>query len=305
MVTGNVCVPHNWQEFLREDRNKADVFAILAMHIETMQPDKTVITTHNEHVLSTNTRNKCPRPLQSWRGWYRMLVHAADAVNQGCQKIMIRTVDTDVVTITVSVIPSIDITELWVAFGTERHLRYIPVHSIALSLGAVKSKVLPMFHAYTGCDTVSFFANRGKKTAWDIWKTFDNLTEAFHSVIVDPDTITEEVLSTIERFTVFLYNRTSLLSSVDAGRMELFVKKGRGMEDMPPTKDALMLHFKRALPSNLHQSFTLPQAGVGLIWDNGILCALLFRRQVKLPVNCCVVAAKMGAEKHADVWGPL
>ena len=96
-----------------------------------------------------------------------MLVHAADAVNQGYQKIMIRTADTDVVTITVSVIPSIDITELWVAFGTGRHLPYIPVHSIALSLGAVKSKVLPMFHAYIGCDTVSFFANRGKKTAWD------------------------------------------------------------------------------------------------------------------------------------------
>ena len=159
-----------------------------------------------------------------------------------------------------------------------------------------------------------FFANRGKKTAWNIWKTFDNLTEAFHSVIVDPDTITEEVLSIIEHFTVLLYNRTSLLSSVDAGQMELFVKKGRGMEDMPPTKDALMLHFKRsvfrvhiagALPSNLHQSFPLPQAGVGLIWDNGILCGLRFLRQVKLPVNCCVVAAKMGAEKHADVWGPL
>ena len=55
MVTGNFCVPHNWQEFLREDRNKADLFAFLAMHIETMQPGKTVITTHNEHVLSTNT----------------------------------------------------------------------------------------------------------------------------------------------------------------------------------------------------------------------------------------------------------
>ena len=54
MVTGNVCVPHNWQEFLRGNRNKADLFAFLAMHIETMQPDKMVIT-HNEHVLSTNT----------------------------------------------------------------------------------------------------------------------------------------------------------------------------------------------------------------------------------------------------------
>ena len=171
------------------------------MQIETIQTDKTVITTHNVHVLSTNTHDTSAlAPCNHEEADTRMFVHAADAVNQGCQKIMIRTVDRDVVTITVSVIPSIDITELWVAFGTGHHLRYIPVHSIALSLGAVKSKVLPMFHAYTGCDTVSFLANRGKKTAWDIWQTFDNLTEAFHSVIVDLDTITEEVLSTFRAF---------------------------------------------------------------------------------------------------------
>ena len=192
MVTGNVCVPHNWQEFLREDRNKANLFVFLAMHIENIQTDETVITTYNEHVFSTNTHDTSSlAPCNHEEGDTWMFVHAADAVNQGCQKIMIRTVDTDVVTITVSVIPSIDIAELWVAFGTGRHLRYIPAHSIALSFGAVKSKVLPMFHTYTGCNTVSFFASRGNKTALDIWKTFDNLTEAFHSVIVDPDNITE------------------------------------------------------------------------------------------------------------------
>ena len=109
------------------------------MHIEIIQTDKRVITTYNEHVLSTNTHDTsalAPCNHEEADTW--MFVHAADAVNQGCQKIMIRTVDTDVVTIAVSVIPSINITELWVAFGTGHHLRYIPVHSIALSLGAVK-----------------------------------------------------------------------------------------------------------------------------------------------------------------------
>ena len=55
MVTGNVCVPHNWQEFLWEDRNKVELFAFLAMHIEAIQTDKTVITTHNEHAAQTHT----------------------------------------------------------------------------------------------------------------------------------------------------------------------------------------------------------------------------------------------------------
>ena len=62
-----------------------------------------------------------------------------------------------------------------------------------------------------------------------------------------PDELTEETISTVERFTVLLYNRTSVLSSVDAVRMELFVKKGRSVEDLPPTMDALMFHIRRSV----------------------------------------------------------
>ena len=29
---------------------------------------------------------------------------------------------------------------------------------------------LPMFHAFTGCNTVSAYCGRGKKTAWNTWK---------------------------------------------------------------------------------------------------------------------------------------
>ena len=29
-----------------------------------------------------------------------------------------------------------------------------------------------MFHALTGCDTVSFFGGTGKKTAWGGWKVY-------------------------------------------------------------------------------------------------------------------------------------
>jgi len=33
-------------------------------------------------------------------------------------------------------------------------------------IGEEKSQALTFFHAFTGCDTVSFFSNRGKKSAW-------------------------------------------------------------------------------------------------------------------------------------------
>ena len=54
-----------------------------------------------------------------------MILHLQDAVNVG-YNVILRTVDTDVVILAVAAIVEIDIQELWVAFGTGRHFRYIP-----------------------------------------------------------------------------------------------------------------------------------------------------------------------------------
>ena len=94
------------------------------------------------------------------------MVHAADAVKSGHRRILIRTVDTDVVVLAVWMAQELHeaIDELWLAIGTGKSFRYIAAHKLAASLGPDKSKALPVFHAITGCDTVSSFAGRGKIT---------------------------------------------------------------------------------------------------------------------------------------------
>lgn len=144
-------------------------------------------------------------------------------------------------------VSELGIEELWVAFGTGKNFRYIPAHEIAKSLGPDKSKALPVLHAFTGCDTVSTFATRGKKTAWDTWNAFDMATEAFMALSKAPKSIPEKVISIVEHFTILLYDRTSSQLNIDQARLELFSKKGRGMESIPPTKDALVQHLKRAV----------------------------------------------------------
>ncbi|GFO04549.1 hypothetical protein PoB_003105400 [Plakobranchus ocellatus] len=84
-----------------------------------------------------------------------MLLHALDSANKGHRRIMLRTVDTDVLVLAVSTAVCLADTEIWVAFGTGKHLRYIPAHDIAKELGYEKARALPMYHAFTGCDTVS------------------------------------------------------------------------------------------------------------------------------------------------------
>ena len=94
-----------------------------------------------------------------------MMIHVADCVAQGYTKVTIRTVDTDVVVLAVSVVNPLHLEELWIAFGTGKAFRYIGAHTISSNLGPQKSSALPRFHSLTGCDTVSSFSGCGKRRA--------------------------------------------------------------------------------------------------------------------------------------------
>ena len=88
-----------------------------------------------------------------------MLLHVAHASKNVHQRIMIQTVDTDVVVLAVAAARGLKpADELWLAFGTGKSFRYVAAHEISGGLGPEKPCALPVFHALTGCDTVSSFA---------------------------------------------------------------------------------------------------------------------------------------------------
>ena len=55
----------------------------------------------------------------------------------------------------------------------------IPAFSshMAKALGPERCIALPIFHALTGCDMVLSFFDLGKKTAWDTWMNFNDITK--------------------------------------------------------------------------------------------------------------------------------
>lgn len=116
-----------------------------------------------------------------------------------------RTTDTDVGVLAVANAQNVSAREIWIAFGVGKHFRYIPVHDIAQQLGPSVAKALPFSHSFTGSDTVSFFAGKGKKKAWEVWQTFPQVTEVFISLADGPDAVTDAWMETLERFV----NRTS------------------------------------------------------------------------------------------------
>ena len=114
-------------------------------------------------------------------------------------------------------------------------------NSICQNLGKQRSRALPLFHAFTGSDTTSQLLGKGKKTAWEAWNSFPEVTEAFlcaadrpfQSLLLQLNSPTTEKL---ERYVCVLYDKTTSICSVNDLRRDLFCKKSRTMENIPPTQ---------------------------------------------------------------------
>ena len=58
--------------------------------------------------------------------------------------------------------------ELWMTFSVGKKKVYISAHMITHKTGDEQTRVLPMFYAFTGCDTISCFTGRGGFSHMDI-----------------------------------------------------------------------------------------------------------------------------------------
>ena len=156
-----------------------------------------------------------------------------------------RSNDSDVI-IAIACVQDLNLDELWIAYGLGT-LRYIPAHMIARQLGPEKSRALLAFHAITGCDTVSSIYYKGKRTAWDLWQSFPEMTTAFQHLSTFPQSIEDfGTMSMIEEFVARLYGSSLDVKTVNESRMHLFYNKAKDFVNMPPTKDALIQHSLRA-----------------------------------------------------------
>ena len=135
--------------------------------------------------------------------------------------------------------------EVWIAFGDDNKLRYIPCHRIANKLGTDASSGLLFFHALSGCDTVSAFRGVGKKTARAIWCSMLHLDHIFARLSHAPKQIFTEDLKQLERVSccspVPAHNP---LGRVNDARKLMFTQNRR-IDNILPTLLALDQNVKR------------------------------------------------------------
>jgi hypothetical protein len=117
---------------------------------------------------------------------------------------MIVSSDTDVAVIRISLFAQLEVEQLWIAFGKGKDFRWVSIHDIAKTLGP-RARALPFFHAFSGCDTVSAFTGKGKKSCWQAWNIFPDETEVFSRLSTPIDNVGSDCLD-IEAFVVIMYD---------------------------------------------------------------------------------------------------
>ncbi|MES9879525.1 MAG: hypothetical protein ABW185_01435 [Sedimenticola sp.] len=201
----------------------------------------------------------------------RLLLHANHASENGFSRIVVWSPDTDVAVLLLRFTQQLtegDAKEIWFHTGTKDKSRFIPIHSMAGSLGPHMCQLLPVVHALTGCDSTSALARRGKIKPLKIAEANRDRYPELAQVGTEID-MNQKTVQCVEAYVASLYSADGIQNDdIDKLRYQLFCRKRSVNEQLPPTKDALQQHTMRVN----FQTF---------IWCN----AMIHKPQIGSPVD--------------------
>lgn len=174
----------------------------------------------------------------------RLILHANHAAQTGIyDHVIISSPDTDVAVLSITHVNSMCQTKVLFATGVGNKRRILDLTALSTSLGEQLSNALTGFHAFTGCDSISSFAGKGKRTCYKALLSNETFLEMFSSLGSSQD-VSDQLMDSIQRFVCALYGSKS--ADVNTARYTLFCTSAPIEKSLPPNKDALTQHLKRA-----------------------------------------------------------
>ena len=134
----------------------------------------------------------------------RLIFHANHAAISGHKNVVIVADDTDVMIIGVAHASEISGT-VFQKRGNQNRTRLINLTQLANVLGPEATALLGIY-AFTGCDSVSSFAGKGKLPALKLMRKDKRFIELFHRLGQDL-TVTEDDMALIEEFVCCLWSK--------------------------------------------------------------------------------------------------
>lgn len=138
------------------------------------------------------------------------------------QKILIKSLDTDVLIICLGNIHKFKEQEVWITTKTNNEINYVNCTQLAEKLGSSVCRALPGFHAFTGCDYTAAFVRKGKIKAYNLLLENEEYQNMFEHLTNPEDINDKEKTDLVQRFTNEMYNVKN--NDVNVARFELFLK---------------------------------------------------------------------------------
>ena len=257
VTNGQQLCPRQWRKFLANGKNETNLLSFLvrewsenAVYAQKIK-DCTFFVTHGDNCTKlvapngSTTASDVPELCTNQEeADTRMFLHAEHASQNGHQRIAIKSSDTDV-EVLACYYQAVISADIILISGTSRRSRIVSIRRVGERLGREICEILPSLHAITGCDSVSAFSTKGKKKALDVVQMNPALRQTFGS-LGERVPARQDDLNKLERFVCALYN-DHLCQSVNELRYKLFCKsKSLQSHQLPPTKEALENHLKRA-----------------------------------------------------------
>ena len=155
--------PSNWKAFLRIDENKNELFRYISKEIirnHHISSPVEIVCAYDDVAESTEIFADLSllTPTNHEEGDTKVLLHTKDMILKGFRRVVIRTLDTDVLILAISFFNdlSVEDLQLCVDFGVGKHRELFSINEIATALGPQKSVATRFFHGLAGNDQTSF-----------------------------------------------------------------------------------------------------------------------------------------------------
>ena len=245
-----------WRKFLAQESNKVSLIKFLVQEWSSEKYLERLGRLHK--VLFITSEEKCFRfsavrcrevpELQCVQEEAdgRLLLHTSHAAEAGYEAVMISSNDTDVLVLNIAFCNAIK-APMYQKSGTGTRTQLIDIGKVASSLGPSVCTALPGMHAFTGCNSVSSFAGKGKLSALKTLKSNQDVQQAF-SELGNNWKLSHDLFQKLEKFTCQLYAPKQPTTGVNELRYQLFCAKNGDIEShqLPPCHDCLLKHAQRA-----------------------------------------------------------
>ncbi|KAJ8405151.1 hypothetical protein AAFF_G00321420 [Aldrovandia affinis] len=243
-----------WRKFISSSANKANLIRFLVAEWKTPKLRDKV----NEKQLYVASEESCLHitkdqwaevaGLQSNQeeADTRMILYAAHAAEEGYSAVVVTADDTDVLLLCLAF--SADIScPLFQNCGTKNQVRNLDITKLRQALGDSVCNALIGMHAYTGCDTLSAFAGRGKLRALKLIMRSEHFQEVFRKLGQSWE-LSMDLFKKLQAFTCKLYTASTTTEDINTARHQLFCAQRGELESsqLPPCEDCLSMHAMRA-----------------------------------------------------------